>query len=463
MSLQFDEGSFKDPAGRVFYHSGGVYRALSASGAESFQELSATELFAELRSAGLIVESELVESKSASLPTEAGAWVVRQARVPVVSYPFEWSFDMLRDAALVTLEVLERCLIQGHVLKDATPFNILFHRNRPVLIDVLSIEKRQEGEPWAGYAQFCRGFLFPLLITSYRKIDFQPLLRSHLGEIPLSTVRGLFSYWNSFKPGVLKDVLLQSQLDRGFAAQPQNIRQGASSFLFSTEMILANVRRLKRIIQSLDYKEGLTTWGNYTQFHNYTGEDEAAKRAFVAEAMGSRAGTICVDLGCNTGAYSEIAYQACGSVISIDIDPEAINRMYLATRNRGENRTLLITDLANPTPAMGWALRERKPLFERIGGDFFLALALIHHLRISAGIPLASILDQLGAVAPEGVVEWVDKKDGMVQRMLTLRKDVYDDYTWENFKSLLESRYRVVKVTETHGGNRKLCHVRPRA
>jgi hypothetical protein len=460
MSLQFDEGSFKDPAGRVFYHSGEVYRSLSPTGAESFQELSRTELFAELRSLGLVVESELVDRQAAALPAEAGNWVVRQARVPVVTYPFEWSFDMLRDAALVTLDVLERCLKKGYVLKDATPFNILFHRNRPVLIDVLSIEKRAEGEPWAGYAQFCRGFLFPLLITSHRKIDFQPLLRSHLGEIPLSTMRGMFSYWSSLKPGVLKDVLLQSQLDRGFATQPQAIRQGTSSFLFSTEMILANVRRLRKIIQSLEYQEGLTTWGNYTQFHNYSGEDEAAKRDFVAKAMESRVGATCVDLGCNTGAYSEIAYQSCASVISIDIDPEAINRMYLGTRDRGENRSLLITDLANPTPAMGWALRERKPLFDRIQGDFFLALALIHHLRITASIPLASIVEQLAAIAPEGVVEWVDKKDGMVQRMLTLRKDVYEDYTWENFRALLESRFQVVQVTETHGGDRKLCHVR---
>ncbi len=463
MTLRFDEGSFKDPAGRVFYHSGNVFRSLAPEVVDEFREFEKSELFDELRAQGLLIDSQLLSSTEASLPREAGEWVIKQSRVPVVTYPYEWSFDMLRDAALVTLDILERCLRKGYVLKDATPFNILFHENRPVLIDILSIEKRAEGEPWVGYAQFCRGFLFPLLINSYLNLDFQPLLRSHLGEIPLATARSVFGYRNAFQPGILKDVLLQSNLDRGFSGNPGAVKSSAASFLFSTEMILSNVRRLRRIIQSLRYQEGLTTWGNYTSFHNYTDQDEAAKRSFVAESLASHQGKVCVDLGCNTGAYSEIALAACGSVISVDIDPEAINRMYLATKGRSEQRSLLIADVANPSPGMGWALKERKALFDRVQGDFFLALALIHHLRISASIPLESIISQLAELAPDGIVEWVDREDGMVQRMLTLRKDVYSDYSWQHFQELLQRRFEIRKVVETHSGNRKLCLISRRA
>jgi hypothetical protein len=109
---------------------------------------------------------------------------------------------------------------------------------------------------------------------------------------------------------------------------------------------------------------------------------------------------------------------------------------------------------------MGWQLRERSSLLDRLKCDGFLALALIHHLRITGGVPLDAILTQLFAIAPEGIVEWVDKEDVLVREMLSLRPDVYDDYTWPRFEAALRARGEIVGIQPTHDGRRRLCHVR---
>jgi hypothetical protein len=146
-------------------------------------------------------------------------------------------------------------------------------------------------------------------------------------------------------------------------------------------------------------------------------------------------------------------------VFALDSDARAIDRLY---RRQSVNGTVcpVVADLLNPSPAQGWALKERGSLLDRARADAFLALALVHHLRITGGVPFGSILDQLFAIAPEGVVEWVDKKDDMVVHLLRLRPDVYDDYTWPTFEALVLKRARILDVQETHGGRRRLCHVR---
>jgi hypothetical protein len=264
----FDPGSFKDPEGRVFYHGGRVYRSLSERGRERFVAAHAQGLIPALVRDRLLIETELVDTPRDVDPADVGARVLLQERVPFASYPYEWSFDMLRDAAFVTLDVFERSLRAGFSLKDATAFNVMFRDNRPVLVDVPSIEPRRPGQPWVAYAQFCRSFLFPLLVNAHLGIDFQPLLRAYLGELPLHEVRRLFRLSDWRRPGVFRDVILQAKLDSSFAPRPETASASVARFHFQDEMILANVARLRKVLSRLRCQTGRTEWGGYTSFHS---------------------------------------------------------------------------------------------------------------------------------------------------------------------------------------------------
>jgi ribosomal protein L11 methylase PrmA len=467
MDVKFDPGSFKDPEGRVFHHEGVVYRTLSEAAARRMQELSGT--IEGLVRDGLLIDSQLVSHREAGLPAERfGKILMRHQRIGVVTYPFEWSFDMLRDAALCTLDMLEHCLDRGLILKDATAYNVAFQRGRMRFIDTLSIDSYQDGEPWDGYAQFCREFLFPLMLTAYRGVEFQPWLRGELNGLPLPDFARLLTGRDYLRSGVLRHVILPRRLEKSFSDSDVAIRSNFRDIRFSKELIGANLRGLRKLIGSLSYGAADSVWIDYEKTSSYSDDASRAKADFVNRALSrlTPAGsnpTRIVDLGCNLGSYSLLAAETASSVIALDIDPACVNVLYrrLGQGAKGEV-TPMVGNLLNPSPGLGWNLQERRPLFERIGSDAFLALALVHHICIGGNVPLASFLDLLAGIAPGGVLEWVDKSDSMVQRMLRNRADVFADYTWENFEKLLRQRFELAEVLESHEGKRRLCLLLPR-
>jgi SAM-dependent methyltransferase len=463
--IRFDSASFKDPAGRVFYtddHGYWVGRTLTPAAQAHLQAAERAGLLSALVADGLLVEVEFASSRDLGITDPGiGLHVLKQRRIPFVSYPYEWSFEMLRDAALATLAIMDRALAAGFVLKDATGFNILFDGVAPKLVDVPSIEPYVEGRVWAGYGQFCRSFLFPLLLSAYRDVDVQALLRGTLGEVPVGFAANLFSLRDYSRPGVLKDVLLQARLERTFGRSTATVQQETSARAYPKALLVANVRRLRTLVEGLKRPGSPSEWSAYDVDCTYTDADRAAKQSFVTRALGDRRPARVVDLGCNTGTYSRLALACAAHVVALDLDSKAIDRLYRQA-TRGALLSPIVANLLNPTPAMGWALQERKSLLERLSSNAFLALALIHHLRITGGVPLAAIVTQLLAIAPEGIVEWVDKEDAQVQAMLALRPDVYDDYAWPAFEAILAERGEVVAVHDTHAGRRRLCHVRAR-
>jgi SAM-dependent methyltransferase len=445
--IVFDPASFKDPAGRVFHHGDAVYRTLSTP---------ACALIADR----LVVDGEIVPASSAGLDSSlVGQRVFRQRRIPFVSYSYEWSDAMLRAAALTTLRVMARALEAGFILKDGNAFNIVFDGATPLFVDVPSIEPYVDGQIWAGYGQFCRSFVAPLLLAAYRGVDVRPLLRGTLGEIPLPLAAGLFSRRDYLRAGVIKDIVLPARLERTFGQSQTAVKQEAEAQRIPKALLAANVARLTKVIEDLSLRRSTSEWSGYESECLYSQQDRAEKTAFVARVLDSSTLGTVVDLGCNVGAYSRLAASQGARVIALDLDPHAIDQLFEAIQPETAVSPV-VGDLLNPTPSMGWALEERRSLFDRIGADAFLALALIHHLRITGGVPLAAIVDRLFAIAPEGVIEWVDKSDAQVQRMLSLRPDVYDDYSWSLFESILRERGEIIATHTLDTGRRKLCHVR---
>jgi SAM-dependent methyltransferase len=456
MSVAFDPGSFKDPDGRVFHHAGRVFRTMTDRARARLQPLFAGGVVDELVERGWLLPCRLVRGDEAGLGGEDT--VIEHARVPVVTYPYEWPFEMLRDGALLTLDILGRCLERDLMLKDATPYNLLWYEGRLRFVDTPSLERYDEGQPWDGYTQFCREFLFPLLLTARRGVEFHPLLRGMLRGLTATDTARLLGWSGALRAGVLRHVHLQAFLERSLGAGPVAVRREFKGARLSRRAIQANVRGLRRVLTSLRYRPQ-HAWLGYGA-GSYSAADAARKRQFVEDGLRRLAPRQVVDLGSNTGQYSLLAADIAARVVSVDSDAASVNALYGVVRDRDiRNVVPVVGDLLNPAPGLGWLLEERRPLFERIGSDAFLALALVHHVCVTGNVPVDGFVAALRRLADGGIVEWVDKRDPMLQGMLVNRVDVFADYTWDAFRRALTERFELLEEASLCDGARRLCLV----
>ena len=380
------------------------------------------------------------------MPPAGLAAVLRHERVPFVSWPFEWPFSMLRDAALLILDLVGRGVGEGVILKDGTPYNVQWRGSVPTFIDIGSFERLREGEPWFGYRQFCMQCLFPLMLQSYRDVPFRPLLRGQLDGIPPEQMSRLLSFRDRFRRGVLTNVVLHARLERGHGERSSTeARRELKRAGFKPELIKANADRLARLVRRLDWRPRGSEWSEYREISTYGDEELAAKERFVEAAVaGSRPGTVW-DLGANDGRFSRIAAEGGAYVVAIDGDEVAIERLYRELREAGDERILpLALDLVDSSPGLGWRGAERPRLEERGRPDLVLALALVHHLTIGGNVPVADVVDWLAGLGTRLVVEFPTREDPMVERLLARKRPgAHPDYELEGFERELEGRLEV--------------------
>src|SRR6185503_1063198 len=153
-----DTGSFRDPSGFVYELEGRLFRQVNRSFGPRWDALVASGLLERLQQKGLLVRHEPAPIGLAYAPDIAYA-VIEPERVPFISYPYEWSFGQLKEAALLTLEVQAVAMAAGFSLRDASAYNVQFVGGSATLIDTLSFEPAAEGKPWTAYRQFCEHFL----------------------------------------------------------------------------------------------------------------------------------------------------------------------------------------------------------------------------------------------------------------------------------------------------------------
>ena len=455
-----DGGSFRDRDGRVYRVGGRIVRGVSAGALADFKKLRSKPCYERLLAQGQLIGCELLQPDAVPLPPEERArWAgfIEHQRVPVVSYPYEWTFGMLRDAALLQMDLVEAAIHDDMTLKDATPYNVQFMSGRPVFIDVASFETLQAGSPWAGYRQFCELFLFPLMLQAYRNIAFQPLLRGSIDGVSVQTAARLFGVLDRLRRGVLTHVWLQSKLDRKYGGTRQDVRNELKSAGFHKELILANVRRLRKLVAGLQWQGEGSEWGAYHASHNYSAGDHALKEDFIDNCV-AESGAACVwDIGCNTGQFSKIAARHAGQVVAMDLDHFAVDCLYQEIRSGGAGNILtLVQNIADPSPNWGWRNRERSDLATRSRPDLILCLALIHHVVISANVPLDEFIDWLAGLTGHLVIEYVSRKDDKVKALLRNKEDKYSDYSRERLEQALRRHFAIRRQQTLESGNRFL-------
>ena len=389
-----DSGSFRDPDGYILRLDNRIFRVILPGAIDRWRQFAASGLASELQSAGLLIPTH--ELKQGSVPAAAeipaGSLILEHERIPFISYPYEWTFEMLRDAALLQLEVLDLALRHQWILKDATAYNVQFRGSAPVFIDVLSFAPLQPGEIWAGYNQFCRMMLYPLMLEAYKQVPFQPWLRAELEGIDPVVFSRMFRGLDRRRPGVLSHVTAQAFLQRKYAAAGHSVRRQIQSAGMTPAMITRNVRKLRSLLQKLRVPQRKTAWSDYSRAH-YASDALARKEAFVSERVTNRQFALAWDLGCNDGRFSRIVASAAKTVVAMDADTGSIDQLYRDLRKEQcPNLLPLLMNVANPSPAQGWACGERASLVDRGRPDLTLALALVHHLVISANVPLPALL-----------------------------------------------------------------------
>ena len=443
--------SFRDPSGFLFTANGILYRQINRIYSKDYARLMDSGLYDKLVKAGLLISH--VESDQFPVEADAAFKIIQPERVPFISYPYEWSFSQLKDAALATLSIQKRALKLDMSLKDASAYNIQFVRGKAMLIDTLSFELYKEGQPWAAYKQFCQHFLAPLALMSYRDVRLSQLLRVYIDGIPLDLASGLLPAKTKFNFGLLTHIHIHAGAQKRYSDKTVKAPAGG----MNKQALTGLIESLLNTVKKLDWKPAGTEWGDYYENTNYTDAAFEHKKQLVNEWALEKKPNLVWDLGGNTGVFSREAASSGAFTVSFDIDPAAVEQNYRTVKSKKEQNILpLVLDLTNPSPSIGWNNDERDSFNARGPVDMVLALAVIHHLAISNNVPLPQLASFFASRSKWLVIEFVPKSDSQVRKLLASRDDIFPEYTREGFESRFSACFKIHKVESVRDSERTL-------
>jgi len=447
-TMEYINASFRDPSGRLFTKNGGLYRSVSEVYKEHYDFAKESGLYDSLIKKGLLINHQEHEPQNGD---QSGVYRVLQPDlVAFISYPYEWCFSQLKDAALLTLSIQKMAMDSGMTLKDASAFNVQFMNGRPIFIDTLSFEKYKNGSPWVAYKQFCQHFLAPLALMAYTDIRLSQLGRIFIDGVPLDLASRLLPFRTLFKPMLASHIHLHAKSQKKYSDSGK-----APSINISKARLLALMGSLESLVSGLSIKKQETEWEDYYDKTNYSSAAFGSKREIVSRFLDRVNPSSVWDLGGNTGVFSRIASDRGIRTVSFDIDPVAIEKSYLEVKEKEETNILpLVSDLTNPVSGIGWANEERESLEARGPAGVVFALALVHHLAISNNVPFEKIAEYFVRLCEHLVIEFVPKSDSQVKRLLSTREDVFTDYDQDTFEKSFSEYFIVVAKEKVDGSER---------
>ena len=447
--------SFRDPSGFVFQKEGTIYRQVNKIFKEHFDHFISSGCYDHLTKNGWLLSHEEVPGNLTG--TENWYKTLKPQTIPFLSYSYEWCFDMLKDAALLTLQLVKGSISFGMILKDATPFNVQWLNGKPVFIDTLSFEKYDASKPWIAYRQFCENFLSPLLLTYYRQQPLQNLLLVYPDGIPLSVTRSLLPGKSKFSFYTYLHIHIHERISSATAG-----KGSPGSYSFSEKKLLRLIESLQSLIQSLKWKGKQTNWENYYEEADQQNDYLTQKKKIVAEWINEIPAKTALDLGANAGEFSFLSSAKNIFTIAADHDHGAINKLYQEIKKQEEREILpLIIDITNPSPSIGFNNVERMSFIERTKVDLALSLALVHHLAIGKNVPFEKIAELFKQITNWLIIEFIPKQDEKVQLMLKQKADIYGDYAEENFTRAFEKYFTITKK-ESIGNSERVLYLMKR-
>jgi hypothetical protein len=451
MNSNIVSSSFRDPSGFVFLLEGVFYRQINESYRDNYESLISSNLYQNLVDSELLISHKEVDLKNLKDP-DAYKYL-QPDPIAFISYPYEWSFSQLKDAALATLSIQKTALKYGMSLKDANAYNIQFHKGKPILIDTLSFEKYKEGHPWSAYQQFCRFFLGPLALMAKVDIKLNHLLKNFIEGIPLELASALLPWRTNLNPSLLMHVHLHAKYQKRYENSQSKIKRNGK---FNIKSLLGMIDNLESFLKSLHLKLDLGHWAEYysnTHSNSYTEN----KKELVEDFLNIVAPQTVWDLGANIGEFSRIASNKKISTISFDLDPACVEINYRQVVEKQEKNILpLLLDLNNPSPDIGWANKERMSLSSRGPADLILALAIVHHLAISNNVPFGKIAEFFNQISRSIIIEFIPRSDPMAQGLLASREDIFNNYNQGQFEKEFCRFFKIERSKSINGSERTL-------
>ena len=456
--IQRNAASFRDPSGYLYEGENEVFRTIRAGYDEEWNYLASRGLLTKATDLGLLAFRELPKEQWPKELLHEDAEIARvlvSPKLPFISWPCEWSFSQLKEAALLTLDLHLLALEHGCVLKDASAYNVQFLDSKPVFIDLLSFERWHEGQAWQAYGQFCSHFLAPLALMAYRDLRLGLLSRQWLDGIPLDLAHKLLPVKNRLNPGLAMHLCLHAFMRQKHGDTSETAVKNTSCTLRIGQ--LRNIAEsLRRLVTSIQLKKQSSEWDSYYTDTNYSPKARDAKLNAIRKLSGT--GKLALDLGANLGDFSSLLAPHFDQVLATDYDALTVERHYLA--ERPANVLPLVLDIAQPTPAFGWQCKERASFKERCHPDLIMALALCHHLVFTFGIPFSGIAAGFAELLREGgraIVEFVPKEDSQVKRLLSARDDIFTEYDREHFiAAFLQSGLSLSEAIPLPESNREI-------
>ena len=440
IDYKVENSSFRDPSGFLFYHNQNIYRQINKSYKENYDQLIDSGLYDQLVQSGLLIPHKEVDI---SPPKKDNFYkIIQPEQISFISYPYEWSFSQLKQAALTTLEIQKIAMKYEMTLKDASVYNIQFKENKSLLIDTLSLEKYEEGQPWKAYKQFCQHFMAPLALMCYKDIRLNQLFRIYVDGIPLDLASALLPTKTRAMFSLLTHIHLHAKSQKRY----EHKRVDVKKISLSKRSFEGVIQSLQSGISKMKWNITDTEWGDYYSDTNYSEESFLHKKEIVKDSITKIKPKMVWDLGANTGVFSRLASEQNIPTIAFDVDPVAVEKNYLDCKKNNEKNLLpLLLDLTNPSPYLGWENKERVSFMERGPTDMVLALALIHHLAISNNLPFERIAQFFQKICRYLVIEFIPKNDSQIQRLLATREDIFVDYNQEEFEAVFGKYFEIVE------------------
>jgi len=448
----YRNSSFRDPSGFIFSHKGRVCRQINLVYAENYDHLMNSGLYASLVAKGLLIPHD----ENYSIKANPDCWykTIIPQRIPFISYPYEWCFGQLKDAALLMLDIQKTALEYGMSLKDCSAYNVQFNKGKPVLIDTLSFEKYTEGYPWFAYLQFCQHFLAPLSLMKYKDMRLNKMQRLFIDGIPLDLASKLLPAHTYFNAALLFHVHLHARSQKYYSHRTSH----AKIKQFSKFSFLALINSLQDGVEGLNVGKIMSEWEDYYDNTNYTRESLEHKKQMIEAFLSEVDPHSIWDFGANSGEFSRLIKEGSNAyTISFDIDFGAIEKGYQENKRKGRDDILpLILNINNPSPSIGWSNQERLSLVERGPADLLMVLALIHHLVIGNNVSFLMMAEYFHRLCGSLIIEFVPKNDSQVMFLLRSREDIFQDYTLENFEKSFLQYFKILRKTKIKESERFL-------